>query len=108
MTTKIMLEHIQANERAGNHTEYIHCPHCEDIQEATVIHTLPYPSYVHFCTTCTYAITESEWEQATEQEVESYKVQEKAVKEAYDKAKAPAEKTSQYRRRPAHQLTEES
>lgn len=56
------------------HTEYIHCPNCEDIQEATVEHTAPWNIYVHFCTSCGYAILESEWEKATPQEVESYRV----------------------------------
>lgn len=64
------------------HAEYIHCPNCEDIQEATVLHTVPWHSYVHICTTCNYTILESEWEQAAPQEVESYRVISAAVEKA--------------------------
>jgi len=66
----------------NSHTECIHCPNCEDIQEATVEHTVPFYSYVHFCTTCGYTITESEWQKATEQEIESYKAITQAVEQA--------------------------
>lgn len=64
------------------HVEHIHCPNCEDIQEATVLHTAPWHSYVHTCTTCNYTILESEWEKATPQEVESYKAISVAVEKA--------------------------
>ena len=45
----------------NKHTEKIKCPECESVQEATVLHTVPFFSFVHFCT-CGYIIMESEWE----------------------------------------------
>jgi C4-type Zn-finger protein len=47
------------------HTETIKCPECESVQVATVLHTIPFPNYVHFCT-CGYIITESEWQKVEE------------------------------------------
>jgi C4-type Zn-finger protein len=44
------------------HTETIKCPECNAIQEATVLHTIPFWTYVHECKKCKYIITESEWE----------------------------------------------
>ena len=44
-----------------SHTERIICPSCKKGCDATVDHTWPFYSYVHFCE-CGYTITESEWE----------------------------------------------
>lgn len=46
---------------APTHREKILCPSCKTVQEAEVLHTLPWWSFVHFCV-CGYTITESEWE----------------------------------------------
>jgi uncharacterized Zn finger protein len=43
------------------HTEKIRCPECKTEQEAKVLHTFPFYSYVHECTECGYIIMESEW-----------------------------------------------
>jgi len=43
------------------HIEQIECPECGKIQIATVLHTLPFWSYVHNCVSCKYTIMESEW-----------------------------------------------
>jgi len=47
------------------HTERIICPSCHKEQVATVEHTWPFYSYVHFCE-CGYTIMESEWEKVKE------------------------------------------
>lgn len=43
------------------HKEKIKCPNCYHIQDAIVVHTLPWISRVHDCTVCKYTIMESEW-----------------------------------------------
>ena len=43
------------------HVERIICPKCQALQAATVEHTEPFFSYVHFCP-CGFTITESEWD----------------------------------------------
>jgi len=43
------------------HIEQIECPECGKRQIATVLHTLPWWSYVHHCVSCKYTIMESEW-----------------------------------------------
>jgi len=43
------------------HIEKIECPECGKRQKATVLHTLPFWSYVHNCVSCKYTIMESEW-----------------------------------------------
>ena len=47
------------------HQETIKCPQCKALQTATVLHTIPFGSYVHFCD-CGYIITESEWDKVDE------------------------------------------
>lgn len=47
----------------NTHTEIIKCPDCDHIQAAIVEHTIPWYSYVHYCTACNYCIMESEWEE---------------------------------------------
>jgi phage FluMu protein Com len=44
-----------------NHIETIQCPQCDNIQEAAMEHTLPWPTYIHTCNDCEYIIMESEW-----------------------------------------------
>jgi len=44
------------------HQETIKCPSCEKLQDATVEHTAPFWTYIHFCEHCEYMIMESEWE----------------------------------------------
>ena len=43
------------------HIEQIECPECGKRQIATVLHTIPWWSYVHYCVSCKYTIMESEW-----------------------------------------------
>jgi hypothetical protein len=43
-------------------TETIKCPEYNAVQEATVLHTIPFWTYVHECKSCKYLITESESE----------------------------------------------
>lgn len=43
------------------HEETIVCPECAAIERATVIHTVPWYSYVHECTKCGFIIMESDW-----------------------------------------------
>jgi predicted RNA-binding Zn-ribbon protein involved in translation (DUF1610 family) len=45
-----------------SHKETIKCPECGTIQEAEVLHTEPFSTYLHDCISCNYTITESEWE----------------------------------------------
>lgn len=46
----------------SSHNETIVCPACGEIQEATVLHTEPFNTYIHHCVCCGYTITESEWD----------------------------------------------
>ena len=41
--------------------ELIVCPECSTTQEAEVVLTIPWPSFVHHCEKCKYVIMESEW-----------------------------------------------
>lgn len=47
--------------KAQSHKETIICPSCGSIEEATIIHTLPWWMYAHICSKCEYQILESEW-----------------------------------------------
>lgn len=47
------------------HIETILCPECSHKQEAQVLHTWPWYSYVHWCKNCGYIIMESEWIKVT-------------------------------------------
>lgn len=58
---------------SNKHTEFIFCPECGSLQDATVTHTVPWHIMVHNCTSCHYTITESEWNRATDDEVNMYK-----------------------------------
>ena len=51
------------------HTETIICPECNGIQEAEVLHTFPYATYIHDCIHCGYTIMESEWNKVTDKTV---------------------------------------
>lgn len=44
-----------------SHKETIQCPECNTIQEAKVLHTLPWATRIHNCVECNYTIMESEW-----------------------------------------------
>jgi hypothetical protein len=44
------------------HTETIRCTECEKVQQAEVVHTFPWYTFVHTCEFCEYIIMESEWE----------------------------------------------
>lgn len=46
------------------HEEQIICPMCEELQMATVEHTVPWFSLIHECSKCGYIIMESEWQAA--------------------------------------------
>ena len=45
-----------------SHNELIVCPECKYECNATVIHTVPFFTYIHDCHNCHYVITESDWE----------------------------------------------
>jgi uncharacterized Zn finger protein len=45
----------------GGHLEYIICPQCNKEQDAEVLHTKPWWTYIHHCIQCEYIIMESEW-----------------------------------------------
>ena len=47
--------------RVKHHNETIVCPECNAIEHATVMHTVPWYSYVHECTKCGYIVMESDW-----------------------------------------------
>jgi ribosomal protein L37AE/L43A len=44
-----------------SHKEVIVCPGCDNECKATVIHTVPFFTYIHNCNNCDYVITESDW-----------------------------------------------
>ena len=44
-----------------SHKEVIVCPGCDNECNATVIHTVPFYTYIHNCNNCDYVITESDW-----------------------------------------------
>jgi len=46
-----------------DHTEWIECPRCGALQEALIVHTVPFYTYLHTCS-CGYEIMESEWQPA--------------------------------------------
>lgn len=48
----------------NGHFEDIKCPECKSIQQAQVLHTIPFNTYIHTCIHCGYIIMESEWERA--------------------------------------------
>jgi len=62
---------IQVEQHTAQHTESIVCPNCNHIEQATVLHTAPFYSYVHICAACKYTIIESEW-QRTDDYVKEY------------------------------------
>ena len=47
---------------ADKHTEIIICPECLLVQEAEILHTIPFDTYIHICTQCGYTIMESDWQ----------------------------------------------
>lgn len=49
-----------------SHREKILCPKCNGENDAEVIHTFPFYSYVHTCEYCGYVIMESEWQEAVQ------------------------------------------
>jgi ribosomal protein S27E len=55
-------ELIEQNPNMNSHKEKIKCPECGNAQEAEVLHTEPFSTYLHDCIRCNYTITESEWE----------------------------------------------
>lgn len=44
----------------------IQCPECLTIQQATVIESVPFNTYIHYCENCKYVITESDWNEIIE------------------------------------------
>jgi len=42
-------------------TVSIKCPECNEFQNAKVIHSEPFYTYIHTCIKCEYIIMESEW-----------------------------------------------
>jgi uncharacterized Zn finger protein len=55
-----------------SHKDLIICPECSTTQEAIVLHTVPFYSYVHTCVKCGYVIMESEWKQNDEPPMEYF------------------------------------
>jgi len=53
---------------ADRHIETIICPECLHVQEAEVLHTIPFDTYIHACTQCHYLIMESDWQEVEEQD----------------------------------------
>lgn len=51
------------------HKETIICPNCNKTQEAVVVHTIPWYTYIHICD-CGYTITESDWDKVNTEEAE--------------------------------------
>lgn len=49
--------------KAEQHDEVIECPECSTINNAIVLETVPFWSYVHYCINCNYCIMESEWKE---------------------------------------------
>ena len=45
------------------HKELIICPECQHQWNATVIHSVPFFTYIHHCQACNYVITESDWQE---------------------------------------------
>lgn len=45
------------------HKELIICPECQHQCNATVIHSVPFFTYIHHCEACNYVITESDWQE---------------------------------------------
>ena len=56
----LMLERQKKIEQES-HKELIVCPECKHECKATVIHTVPFFTYIHNCNNCDYVITESDW-----------------------------------------------
>jgi hypothetical protein len=56
--TNIFISHLDQFER---HQEVIECPSCFHQQQAEVIHSVPFATYIHHCVKCKYIIMESEW-----------------------------------------------
>jgi len=52
---------------ADTHTERIICPECDTVQDAEVVHTQLWNSYVHTCINCEYVIMGSEWQEVEEE-----------------------------------------
>lgn len=44
-----------------SHDCEIICPNCGSIEMAKILHTIPFPTYLHDCKKCNYKIMESEW-----------------------------------------------
>lgn len=41
--------------------DLIECPSCKLINKARILHTVPFPTYIHRCYNCDHVIMESEW-----------------------------------------------
>jgi len=41
----------------------IKCPKCCYVQNAKIIKTFPFYTYIHYCKKCMYVITESDWDE---------------------------------------------
>jgi MinD superfamily P-loop ATPase len=52
---------LQKKIEQKSHNELIVCPECKHECNATVIHTVPFFTYIHDCHNCDYVITESDW-----------------------------------------------
>ena len=53
----------ELHETLQQHEERIRCPQCGKEQDAVVLHSWPWSTYIHDCEECGYTIMESEWEE---------------------------------------------
>ena len=52
--------------------QLIICPECSTTQEAIVVHTFPFLTFIHHCVKCKYVIMESEWNQIEESKTKNH------------------------------------
>lgn len=55
------LELFEESKNKGKTQEEIECPECGKVQIAIIQHTIPFWTYFHYCESCMYPITESDW-----------------------------------------------
>ena len=68
MTKKSIVYYPETFSVTETHLELIRCPACHKVQDAAVLHTYPFYTYVHHCINCKYVIMESEWEEVKDDE----------------------------------------
>ena len=66
------MSELEYFENVESHEEKIICPNCGSVETAVVKHTSPWWMYAHICSKCEYQITESEWQQQEQTEINMY------------------------------------